>query len=171
MKLTEESITPGVKSSVNAYLMARARAEVMTEKVDAVYEDILTETPLYADLEMRGHDEPFQILKPKDMYLSTDEDFCAEVYAEANKRLREMGLKPDDMPDGHCPALVAQNLQRDCEWLIIDNAAEMLGYDGKELHHKLLCAGLEKYHQFIDLVCKLVVNLPDFENPLKRRAA
>ena len=44
-------------------------------------------------------------------------------------------------------------------------ATKMLGEKG-DFRHKLLCAGLDKYRQFIDLVVGLVVNAPGFKNPL-----
>jgi hypothetical protein len=51
---------------------------------------------------------------------------------------------------------------------LIECGAEMLGAKTpQDFNTALLCAGgLEKRQEFIDLLCKLVVNLPDFRNPL-----
>jgi len=170
-KLSQKDVTPALKSSVNAYLIARAFAETMREKVNEVYKESLSIHPLFEDfMSERRNGANKRILDVDKMYLSTDEATCKEVYADVNYVLKEKGIKPDDMPDDHCPALVAEELQRKTEKLIIDSAGEMLGFDfdGKELSHRLLCLGLEKYRQFIDLCVGLVVNLPDFKSPLAK---
>lgn len=158
-----EVVTPEVKSLVNAYLLQRAFAETLREKVDAVYREILTEIPVYADT--YGRDR--QILKSGDLYLCSDDVLCEKIYAEGNKRLRALKLKPDDMPDGYCPALVAEDQQVKVETALIDAAGAKIGIDS----HKLLCAGLKTRQEFIDLVVKLVISLPGFKNPLTGRAA
>ncbi|GAF69900.1 unnamed protein product, partial [marine sediment metagenome] len=52
--------------------------------------------------------------------------------------------------------------QRKTERLIIETTAEMLG-EKDDFAHRLICHGIDKYYQFIDLVCKLIVNMPGFE--------
>jgi hypothetical protein len=170
VKLTAKDVTPALKSSVNAYLVARAFAEVMRERVNVVYQEVLQIHPLYEDMETRrrGKREPKRIFNPDRMYLSTDEETCSEVYAEVNLTLRERGIKQPETPDDHCPALVAEHLQTKAEHLIIESAAEMLkvGIDAGEFQNKLLCMGLDKYREFIHLCVGLVVKLPDFKKPL-----
>lgn len=168
--ITPEQIPQSVKSAVNAYLMARTYAECMREKVNEVYKETLEIFPLYtdmyADLESkRRRVEVKRIYDPADMYLSKDEDTCKDVYKDVDFQLRKKGLKPDSMPNDHCPALVAEHLQTKTERILIDAATEMLGQNGN-FRHTLLCNGLDKYYQFIDLVVKLVVNLQGFKNPL-----
>jgi hypothetical protein len=125
VKLTAKDVTPALKSSVNAYLVARAFAEVMRERVNVVYQEVLQIHPLYEDMETRrrGKGEPKRIFNPDRMYLSTDEETCSEVYAEVNLTLRERGIKQPETPDDHCPALVAEHLQTKAEHLIIESAA------------------------------------------------
>jgi len=168
-KLTTKDVTPGVKSAVNAYLMARVYAETIREEVDEVYKETLGIFPLYTDAFTRHNQKVERILDVNRMYLSKDEETCKNVYTDANFQLRKRGIKPDVMSDDECPALVAENIQLKTQWLICDTAAEMMGldFDGKELNHRLLCMGLEKYKEFIDLIVGLVVNLPGFKNPLK----
>jgi hypothetical protein len=102
------------------------------------------------------------------MYLSKDDETCNDVYKDVEFNLIKDGVKPEDMPEGQCPACVAEHIQVKAEWLICDTAADMLDMDitGKELNSRLLCMGLDKYHEFIDLIVRLVVNLPDFKNPI-----
>ncbi len=160
----QDMLTPEIRSCVNAYLMARAYAETMREKVDAIHREILTECPIYADKH-----EGRQIFKSGDLYLCTNDALCQDFYEEADKRLRAAKLKPDNMPVDHCPALVAEHLQVKTEWLLIGAAGEPFGIT----NDKLLCTpnGLENRQKFIDLVVSLIVNQPDFKNPLTGKAA
>lgn len=151
--------TPAVHSLVRAYLLARTFAEVQRERVDAIHLAILTECPIYAD----QFDTTEQITHSKDLYLSSDEAACQDFYAESDARLRKAGIKPADMPRDYCPALVAENLLRKIERELIDVSGKPFGVDADGL----LCArgGLDNWKQWIDLVCKLIVNLPNFEAP------
>ena len=159
MSAIANKVTPALKSAANAYLLARAYHETMREKVDEVYREILTEIPVYAD----QFDHTEQILDVKNLYLCSDDEECKDVYAEGNKRLREMGLKPDDMPDSHCPALVAERDQRDAERAIFEAASVMLELEltGQELNNGLLCMkkGLEKRQEFIDATVGLILSV------------
>ena len=99
----QPKLTDAVKSSVNAYLLARARAELMREKIDEIQRAILKESPLKNDLEVRHGMKQELITDPKLVYLSEDEEACQDYFAECNKRERAAGLKPDDMKDEFCP--------------------------------------------------------------------
>ena len=167
-KLTEQDVTQDVKSSVSAYLLARAYAETMRAAVDKIEREILTECPLTNGLEIEHGQPKEDITEPKYVYLCTDEDMLKDYYSETNKRLRAANLKPDTMQDDYCPALVAEELQRETERLVIGAGTEMMGleFDGKEMCHRLLCKGLDTYQKFIDLLVGLVVSLPDFKSPL-----
>jgi len=159
--LTKEDVTPAVKSSVNAYLLARTYAETKRGQIDAIQRAILAEFPIYAKL-----DNGELITDPKHVYLCTDEAELKFYYDECNVRTRAAGLKPDDMPDSHCPALVAETIQTQTEHLLIECGAEMLGVDDpKGFGNKLLCSGLKHYEEFIRLIVSLVVNLPDYKAP------
>ena len=155
--------TADLRAAVRAYLLARTVAEVTRERVNAVYRDILTETPIMADHDK--HCDGLPIMGPEKLYLASDDEAVKRCWAEADRRLRQKGIKPADMEPEYCPALVAESTQRQAEALIVEAGAAMLG-EGKGFHGRLLCAGLEKYEQFVDLCCKLVVNEPGFRNPL-----
>ncbi len=161
-KMTKEDVTPGVKSAVNAYLLARTYAETKRKQVNKIEREILKECPL------PGREEK-NITKPSEAWQCTDENLIAEYYAETNHRLKKVGIKPADMPDDHCPALVAENIQLKTERRIFDNAAEMLklDVDGQELNNGLLTLGKGNRKKFLDLVVGLVVALPGFKSPLR----
>ena len=150
--------TPAVHSLVSAYLMARTYAECQRERVNAIHLEILTECPIYAD-----KDNGQAITRSCDLYLTSDDQACTDFYAEANARLRHAGIKPTEMADEFCPALVAENLLRTTERALIDESGKPFGVSADSL----LCArnGLENWKKWIDLVCKLIVNLPNFEAP------
>ena len=159
---------------MNAYLLALTHAQLMREAVDKVQRAVLAEIPLYNDLESDMADVPRErITDPKLAYLSQDEEGCAAYFAECNRREREGRIKPADMPDEHCPALVAENLQTQAEWAILDAYADMMELrndegeriDGQEVNHLLLCMGLEKRRDAIELMVKLVVNRPGYKRP------
>ena len=158
---TIKNVTEEVKSSVSAYLMARAYAETMRSAVDEIQRTILEECPL--------HDRRDDVLitDPKDAWHCDNEHELKDYWAECDARLRAAGLKPANMPDTHCPALVAEHVQMQTTWLIAEAAAKMLklDFDGKELNCRLLCMGLDKRREFIDTIVGLVVNLPDFKSP------
>jgi len=165
--MDQSDITPAVKSAVNAYLMARTYAETMREAVDKIQRAVLQEYPMDVAQEWvdKGMEKEGAITEPKHTYLASDVD-AKRYFAECNQRTRKAGLKPDSMPDEYCPALVAESLLCDTEQLLARCGAEMMGHDGDEFLHKLLCAGMEKYHTFTDLITGLVVNLPDFKSPV-----
>jgi len=153
---------PTVKSLVSTYLLALAYAEMMRGKVDEVYLSILTETPVYADGQQNETGE--RIYKAKDLYLCSDDGLCQQIYAEADRRLRTAGIKPSDMSDEHCPALVAETDLSNIGRELIDVSGIPLGVT----HDDIMCGadGLENRQKWIDLVVGAVISLPDFESPL-----
>ncbi len=163
-------ITQGVKSAVNAYLMARTLAECEREKVDNLARGILETAIYHADPKFvtRGHVSE-RITEPDQAWMLEAEDHH-DYLLDLKKAMQDAGYKIKSIPNEpeysyNCPALTAESMQRDAEHLIIDTMAEMLG-ESEDLGHNLICAGLDKYHQFIELAVKMVVNMPGFKNPL-----
>ena len=116
-----------LKSYVNAYLMARVLAEAKRDDVNAVYKEVLTELPIFADA--YDCEDGHQIFDPDHMYLSKDNERAKEIYASADKLLKERGIKPADMDKDFCPALVAESLQMDVKHLLIKAMARMIVKD------------------------------------------
>jgi hypothetical protein len=169
-KLTIEDVTQGLKTSVGAYLLARARAEVIREKVDKIEREILESACYFSSPLLAGHSITKRITEPSESYLLKEDD-ARDYFLDVKAALIESGFNIKEVPNEaehhyFCPALTAESLQNKTEHLIIENGAEMLGENPKDFSYRLLCAGLEKYKQFIDLCVKLVVNLPDFKKPL-----
>lgn len=165
-----KKITQGVKSAVSAYLMARTMAEYEREKVDSLAREIIETATYHADpmFVTRGHASK-RITDPKKAWMLETEEFH-DYLIDLKKAMQSAGYKIKSLPGDpeysyNCPALTAESLQGDAEILIIEAMAEMLG-EKDDLAHNLMCAGIEKYHQFIDLVVGMVVNAPGFRNPL-----
>jgi hypothetical protein len=143
-----------VKSLVSSYLVAKASFEILDIKVSKVYAELLEK---YHVLD----DEGKRIYNHEYLYTSNDDETINKIYSEAEKLLRERKIKPDDMKDGYCPALVAQELLSGIAKEII----EITGAPFNVTPHKLLCAGLNKYNEWIELIVGLVMSLPDFKKP------
>jgi len=165
--VTPADITDELKSAVNAYLMARAYAETMRSSIDEIQRAILEECPLTNGLEIEHGEPPRAITEPKHTYLCTDEAQLEDYYAECDKREREAGLKPETMEKDYCPALVARSMQSNTERLVIECGMRMLGIDDI----RITAIYGEKRRRFIDLLVRLVVNMPDFKNPMTGKAA
>lgn len=114
-----------------AVCKAQAVAETMKEAVEKIQRQILREVELYDDL--AAGRERQRITDPKLTYLSTDEAACQRYFAECNKRTRAAGLKPDDMPDEYCPALVAEDIQRKAERALLDSGGALFGFAADDL--------------------------------------
>jgi hypothetical protein len=166
-------ITQSVKSAVNAYLMARTLAECERKKVNSLAREILETATYQADPKLveRGHAIE-RITDPDKAWMLEAEEHH-DYLLDLRKAMQDAGYTIKSIPGEpeysyNCPALTAESLQRDAEHLIIDTMAEMLG-ESKDLGHNLICAGLDKYHQFIDLAVGMVVNMPGFKNPLTNK--
>jgi hypothetical protein len=163
-KLTRQDVTPEVIEAGYAYIATLAATQTTAEIVKPIYAQVLAGFEFYNDLETE-HERSRprrRITDPKDLYLSTDEKSVDAYYAAVDKALRENGIKPADMPEEHCPLLVAEREQTKAEWALIEAAAAMLGDDNPEtFNNRLLCQsnGLEKRREFIELTAKLGVNL------------
>lgn len=133
------------ESIARTVFLSMAYAQLTRERVDAIERAILAEKPLINGMEHIHKGE--LITDPKLTYLCTDEAACAEYFAECDRRERAAGVKPADMPTSHCPALVAEDLQRQAEWCIIQSSAELFGIDPDMIN-----TGLETRAKWLDLI-------------------
>ena len=159
--VTQADISPAIKSAVNAVLMAHCVVEVEREKMDKIDREIL-QVAYFTSEQWAPRMPRHRITEPKENYLMNDED-AKDYFAERQKRINAMGYK---LPDGHCPALVAESVLSDARRILIEVSVPVWGINP----HQLLCAGMDKYHKYIDLICGLVVNLPGFKSPVKELA-
>ena len=165
------TITPAVKASVTAYLLARTYAEVKKDRCDTICREILATAEYWtAGGEGRRSQEPKRITEPDDAWRLSDVDHTDYLLYERHK-LEEAGYKIDASPGTsyNHPALTARSVQRYAELLIITTTLKMLKIDTppKEFNNRLLCQpdGLAKRQRYIDLVVKMVLALPDYTPP------
>lgn len=150
---------------VNAYLMAKANAQLWRERVEPIQRDMLRLVgATYADKWGR---KSGPITDPKDSWLMGDDhhrEWCAELDIEY--RSRGWLDKSDDA--GVCPALKAEELERLAARAVLLGAGEYVPHlqpDG------LLCADMEAYRKGLDLTVGLVVNHPTFRSTITERGA
>lgn len=117
-----------------AVVKAQAYAQTMREQVDKIQRQVLKEVPLYDDLiAEHNHTERHRITDPKDTYLSKDDAAFQRYVMECSNRERAAGLKPATMPDEYCPALVAEDLQRKAERVLLDSGGSLFGISADDM--------------------------------------
>ncbi len=147
---------------VNAVLLAMANAQIERERIDAMERAVLTRddgTPMYRTADEwreRGmRDCPEWVTEPKHAYLMADDDL-ADYGAECQHRIKQMGYQ---VPDGHCPALIAEDLQITAEWALMSAAEEFF----PEIPADALY--LDNRRRYLDLLIGMVVNAPGYKKP------
>lgn len=145
---------------VNAVLMAELFAKMERERVRPIYAEVLD----YCDVRDKRTGE--RITDPDKAWRMSDEA-AAEYYPECDKRIHEVeGWR--SLPKGHCPALVAEGIQRDAERLMFTEAAKVF----PELHpDRLYCSRLELIRKGRELLMGLVINAPGYIPPKLKPAA
>lgn len=151
----------------NALCMARAQAEVLAAEKDKIARNILSTAGYRYDEKQTGRrDLTGFIREPKDTFLMSDEDH-RDYLLDLKAEMIKAGLKPVDIPGEpphsyYCPALTAETTVTELQWALVDLMAEHLGKSG-DLRHDLLCAGLDKYNEFIELSMKHIINAPNYK--------
>jgi hypothetical protein len=117
--------------------MAQAFAQLERERVNAYIKPVFDLFDFYVNLEWRkgepgkGVRQDWKIIDPDKLYLSDQGDLCAEYYAECDREHRKHGF---DGPQGHCPALRAEELQRQAEYALLLAASDLFGADLHETY-------------------------------------
>lgn len=145
MTKTAAAILPtflaNVTEPVAKYLVARATAEVLREKVDGVKSTVLAGTEFFDD---DGH----RVTRPALDWTICDSQWSA-YHAEV-----EAGIKvaaPHDLPAGYCPALVAENAKSDAESVVIAAVGSVVGFDGSKVYN------LERRAEIVDNAVRAIV--------------
>lgn len=135
----------GLRAAISGVEEARKVAEAERVKMDALDKELLAEHQLRVDPSFPGGGD--LITEPREVYL-TDLDgpeYKAYVAARAT-RIAAMGYT---LPSAeHCPALMAESDLSNKEHLLIEASRVVFPEIGA---NKLLCAGLDAYHRYIDL--------------------
>jgi len=143
-----DKVVQALVPAVTTLLAAMTVAETLREKVDAIKQRHL-------DAEVYPHqDTGERITEPKRDWLIADEDWKL-YHAKVDADVRAAGF---DVPEGYCPALMAEHAQSNAQRALIEASEPFFGVTTEMLLGQP--HGLEKHREFIDLLIKLVVNHP-----------
>lgn len=120
------------RSLAMTVVKAKVFAEMERERVDAYVRPIFLRYGFRDDLFEDGNGEI--LTDPRRLYLSKEDDRAKEFYAECDRAHREHGF---DGPEGHCPALVAEDLQCRAEQLLLASLAAFQGLDDHDFSRSL----------------------------------
>lgn len=138
---------------VNAYLLALAVAQVERKRMDRL------DTELLGEFKLHNQYTGQLITKPNEAWM-VDMKEAEPYHAERNRSIRAMGYR--SVPDGYCPALVAENRVIKCETAMLQEigrvAQSLVAFAGGHVY-----GALRK--NAIDLIVKLVVYAPGYEPP------
>jgi hypothetical protein len=141
--IVAETVLESTREHVNGY-------------IKVVFEEFTKHHPFYDDLTQRCPVPPAQrdlITDPKMLYLSEDDETLKEYYDLCDKAHRMAGY---DLPTGHCPALVAENILRDAEH-------ELLEYAEKQLDVPFTASQLELRDQALHILHGIALQNPETE--------
>lgn len=138
------------KVLVSEAIAARAIAEVERERVDAYIIPFFLTWHFRADKDRRGLAVGDLLTNPDQLYLSDDDERAAEYYAACDKLHREHGFTG---PDGHCPALIAENTRMEAERAVIESLSALLGTEPP--------VTLEHRAQLLDIAMRAAVQRMD----------
>lgn len=112
---------------VGDLLMKQVLSDFITERVTEIQRGVLADYPLFTDAER--FKVPYErITDPRHTYLARHEHVLA--YCElCDLRERAAGLKPDDMGDEYCPALVAQHERIKAEQAVFEFFCPVMGIE------------------------------------------
>lgn len=153
---TATQVADALEPLVNDLLIKTARAELNRERVDAIKREILA-GGAYFDSDGK------QVFEPRYSWMIADRQWptffaaCHAGYIEAGYAVEE----------GYCPALIAEHDQTKAEWTLITAAEQFVP---GVTNDRLLCGtkeknGLEIRREYLDLLCKIVVNRPGYRQP------
>jgi hypothetical protein len=153
-----------LRRHVDNLILATALAEARRQQVDPIRREVLANYDYRCNhkLGQKLNDHGERITDPDDLYLC--EDDCSPYYQELHERYVAMGFELPEVR--HCPALMAEHVQRLAEWALIEAAEQFFPVTNDQL----LCGtktkgGPETRREYLDLLVKLVVNAPGYRKP------
>ncbi len=113
-------------AAARAYFQAQALVETLRPVITGIKAALLTEMQIrVADKWIeRGVEDGGPITDPARAYLMSAED-AARFFPELDARIRAAGFT--EQPEGYCPLLVAEALQRDAANVVLDAAVSFHG--------------------------------------------
>lgn len=160
--LNARNVAKALTPVVNEWLLVKLKLEAISERIDAMDREILQANDFrYAERWAKNGREKYvgRVLDPELTYLM-DEDDSAKYFEIRDDRIAADGW---DVPErGYCPKCMADSEMVEMNHKLIAEAGKHIPGVTAD---KLLCAGMDKYREFIDLCVKLVVNAPGYQEP------
>lgn len=128
-------------ATARAVVIAQAAVETLRPRILNIQQGLIDDYGFSASAEWleRGHE--VKPLTPSTAYLMSDTD-AAVYHAELDKEYRKAGFA--EMPAGHCPLLIAENLMRQAERLFMEVSIELTakaGFTAELIESVITCAG------------------------------
>ena len=146
-------LTPAIIQLVQEMIMLQAKAEVLEEKKAAIGARILQEIPTFDELDLGGKRECGERILDWDRAWMTDDAQAAVLFARMNLEMRAAGLKPADMADDMCPALVAKYDLTKARSKLVEATAPLFGQDPEQV----IMAPDGAMKKWVDLIAQLAV--------------
>lgn len=151
-------LASAIMDEVAELLVLRAKADILREEMRKIDVKLLERHTYMGTLLARDENGkrikiPARVLDPDRLFIMNHYD--AEAYYK--RRDKAIAYAGYDVPAGYCPAAMAEHAQQKAEWRLVDAAYPYIGVTRDDL----LCSrnGLERYHQYVDLLCGLCASL------------
>lgn len=135
-------LAKAIEPAVNVYLAARVVAELEREKCNAIQKKVLVSM---------GYD-----CEPSRAWNVLSDAEAARYYGYLDAAYAAAGY---ELEPGYCPALMAETAQTKAARALVDAAEPFMEVSADQV----LCAGLDKYKKYIDLLVGLCVSAPGYK--------
>lgn len=148
---------------VNAYLIAEAFARALRARITDWEREELARFEYMTDPKWVALGRPQRIIDPKQIHLLRKPDMW-NMFAEERQHYIDL-LKIPGLKHGDCPALLAEANQATAETILIQQAESIVPELEGLTPEKLLYAGRKTYHEMINVIVELTLNLPGYKEP------
>lgn len=152
MKKDAKKIAVELVPFVKAYLVTKTNAQMWREKMEDWDRKELSSIEYHVDQKWKDRGRSLErITEPKDAWMMSESDF-SDYQSERQVYIDSLNL---GLETGYCPALVAEDLQRKAERLLLSNGCKLMNSD---LTIDMLVRNMEAYHKAIELMCGMAVS-------------
>lgn len=145
--MTKQTIAPASKLTPNklqgwAKVNRQAVLNMVAARIHAAKERVQVDAyiePLFQARHFVDAESCRVLTESKDLYLSQDDEGVAQFFAECDAAHRMHGFTG---PEGHCPALIAENAAVQAENLVLRSIEPLLGVEVLDLDHRAKLLGI-----------------------------
>jgi len=144
-EINQAALLEAIREPARRVIELRRKAAVLREAVDKIKKVIL------AEMQLKDEDGNI-VLNPDASWTIEPEEDLLLFHSKLQKCVRQQIQGANELPDDHCPALVAESDLRDAENDLLRAICPFVGADPKQV----MVAKSELRQKFIDLTLKLV---------------